>query len=61
MPALPAPPDRPLTLDGASPTADALNSQPLPPPTAESYARIKALFEAVLDLDDARLVQARLP
>lgn len=37
-----------------------LDSQPLPPVTAEAFARCKSLFDAVCELQDARAVQDSL-
>jgi len=45
---------------GADSSAADLQSQPLPPPTAQSYARIKALFDAVCEHEDLPGALARL-
>jgi len=66
MPPLPAQklPLKPLHAhpsgDGTASTTSALQSQPLPLPTAEAYAQIKALFDAVCELDDSQAVMTRL-
>jgi len=59
---LPEPPHGDPSGDGTTSTTSALHSQPLPPPTAEAeaYAQIKALFDAVCELDDSHAVLARL-
>lgn len=68
MPPLPSPQPQPepeprrghAPGDATPGSTGALQSQPMLPPTAEAYARVKALFDAVCELDDALAVRARL-